>query len=72
MVGLVQEVRSELKAEIRSPDRKLDSRFNEVLAVVHRTQAMVEEQRADIHRTQALMEEQRGENRIVLDGIKRF
>ncbi len=62
-VGFVKEVRSELKSEIRSVaarldsmDAKWESKFQEILAVSHRTQAIVEEQR--------------GENRIVLDGLR--
>ncbi len=55
-VGLVKEVRAELKSDIKSLEHKMESKFEQVIAIVHRTQT--------------LMEEQRSENRIVLDGIK--
>ncbi|MBI3294985.1 MAG: hypothetical protein HYZ71_09680 [Deltaproteobacteria bacterium] len=54
-VGLVKEVRGELKAEIRSLKKEMTAKIEAVLV--------------GVHRTQALMEEQRGENRIVLDGL---
>ncbi len=62
-VRLVKQIRSELRAELRSLearldslDSKMESRFDQMLVVSHRTQV--------------LMEEQRSENRIVLDGLK--
>ena len=55
-VGLVKEVRDELRADIRSVEHGLNSKIEQVLI--------------SVHRSQVLMEEQRGENRIVLDGIK--
>ncbi len=69
-VGLVKEVRSELRAEFRKLDSKIDSvnknlssKISQVLVAVHASQA-------DVHRMQVIVEEQRGENRIVLDGLK--
>ncbi|MBI4403492.1 MAG: hypothetical protein HY537_04990 [Deltaproteobacteria bacterium] len=55
-VGLVKEIRDELRADIR--------------AVEHGLSAKIEQVMVSVHRTQVVMEEQRGENRIVLDGIK--
>jgi hypothetical protein len=62
-VGLVKEARAELGTEIQRVRTDIQSVRNEI-------QAVRQEVVAEIHRTQALMEEQRGENKIVLDGIK--
>lgn len=55
-VGLVKEVRDELRAEIRSVEHGLNSKLETVITSAHRIQVIVEEQRS--------------ENRIVLDGLK--
>jgi hypothetical protein len=55
-VGLVKEVREELRSEIRMIRNELGGKIEQVLV--------------SVHQTQVLMEEQRGENRIVLDGLK--
>jgi len=60
---LVREVRDELKADIRSLEHKMESRSKE-------TDAKLEKMMAAIHRTQSLMEDQRGDNKAVMDGIK--
>jgi hypothetical protein len=62
-VGLVKEVRNELHSEISSLE-------NKVTALEHKMMAKFDESLAVAHRTQVLMEEQRNENRIVLDGLK--
>lgn len=80
-VGLVNEVRDELKMEIKGEVGSLRGEMNIFKAEMY---AFREETRANfskvdskldllmaaIHRTQALMEEQRSENRIVLDSYK--
>ena len=62
-VGLVKEVRDELKAELRAVEHGLNSKIEIV-------NTKIEQVLISVHRSQVLMEEQRGENRIVLDGIK--
>lgn len=69
-VGLVKEVREELRSEIRSVDHKVDSLEHKLEAVRSELKASIEDLKVSVHRTQVLMEEQRGENKIVLDGIK--
>jgi hypothetical protein len=69
-VGLVKEVRDELRAEIRSVDHKVESLRHELKAEICEVKGSVEQVLVAVHRTQVLMEEQRGENRIVLDGLK--
>jgi predicted nucleic acid-binding Zn-ribbon protein len=67
-VGLVKEVRAELVAKITSVDHKIAS--VDVEALEQKMESRFEQVLAVVHRTQTLMEEQRNENRIVLDGIK--
>jgi outer membrane murein-binding lipoprotein Lpp len=62
-VGLVKEVRNELKSDISSLEHKVDS-------LEKRMDSKFEQVIAMSHRTLTLMEEQRGENRIVLDGLQ--
>lgn len=62
-VGLVKEVREELRAEIRSVREDLKSE-------IHAVKAEVQKVLVSVHQSQVLMEEQRSENRIVLDGLK--
>lgn len=62
-VQLVTEVRNELKAEIGSVR-------HEVSTLCHEVGSQIQPVISSVHRTQALMQEQRGENRIVLDGLK--
>ena len=69
-VGLVMEVRDELRAEMRSGFKHLDSKISRVQSEVQSVQSEVQKVLAASHRTQTLMEEQRSENRIVLDGLK--
>jgi chromosome segregation ATPase len=104
-VGLVNEVRSEVIAEIRSVHHQLDGKISHLDGKisqldgkishldgkisqldgkishldgkiyhldgrVSQVEGKVEQVLAVVHRTQALMEEQRGENKIVLDGLK--
>lgn len=80
-VRLVKEVRSELRAEIRSVRAEVKSFRAELKGEIQALDAKMvsgfsqmnsefELLRADVHRTQVLMEEQRVENRIVLDGLK--
>jgi hypothetical protein len=69
-VGLVKEVRDELRADMRALDHKVESIRYEIQAVEHRLDFKIEKVVVAVHQTQILMEEQRGENRIVLDGIK--
>lgn len=61
--GLVIEVRSELISELHSLDNKIGS-------VEKRLDSKIDKVLASVHRTQALMEEQRSENKVVLDGLK--
>lgn len=61
-VGLVKEIRSELKADIRSLGKRMDARFAGI-------ESKIEGLTGEIHRVASLMEEQRNENRIVLDGL---
>lgn len=83
-VGLVMEVRDELKAEIRSEIYGVKKEIHEVKAEIHEVKSEVHGVKAEVHglksqmqevlksvhHTQVLMEEQRSENRIVLDGLK--
>ena len=71
-VGLVKEVRDELRTDIQSVRHELRS-------VEHRLDSKIELLRSEVkqigvsaHRTQVLMEEQRSENKIVLDGLKTY
>ncbi len=77
-VGLVEEVRDELKAEIgvfrHEVKAEIGAFRHEIKAEMH---SLRHELRGEIqqvlviaHRTQAIVEEQRSENRIVLDGLK--
>ena len=50
----------------------LDGKITILDGRVTRVEGKIEEVLAVAHRTQALMEEQRSENRIVLDGLKAF
>lgn len=55
-IGFVRQARDELRADMRAIESRLSSKIEGVVAAVHGTQV--------------LMEEQRSENRIVLDGLK--
>ncbi len=82
-VGLVKEVRNELRAEIRAVEHRLnfkikglDSRFvglgSNFLGLESKVEAVAavsKETLAAVHRCEVLIEEQRGDNRIVLDAI---
>lgn len=59
-IGLVEEVRDELKADIRGLEARMDSRFGGI-------ESTLEEIRASVHRTQAIVESQHSENRIMLE-----
>ncbi len=69
-IGLVKEVRNELRSEIRRLDSKIGSLDSKIDSVESTLSGKIQEVLVAVHRTQALMEEQRGENRIVLDGLK--
>jgi cytochrome b len=76
-VGLVKEIRSELRAEIRGLGEKLEKKIEGVKTEVHGLKseihgikAEVQEVLKSVHHTQVIIEEQRSENRIVLDGLK--
>ncbi len=80
-VGLVKEVRDELRADNRacaadlrgridSAESKLGSRIDGLGQRLVKVEVGLEQVLVSVHRTQVLMEEQRGENRIVLDGLK--
>ena len=69
-VGLVQEVRNELKAEIKVVDKKVDSLENRIDSLENKMESKFAEVLVVMHRTQVIVEEQRSENRIVLDGLK--
>lgn len=99
-VGLVLEVRDELKADVRALEAKMDSRF---LALDSRfanidsrfssidarfanidarfaaqdskfaaMDAKIEQILVSVHRTQAIVEEQRSENRVMLEALNGF
>ncbi len=80
-VGLVNEVRDELKMEIKGEVGSLRGEMNtfkaemyafraETRANFSKVDSKLDLLMAAVHRTQALMEEQRSENRIVLDSYK--
>lgn len=69
-VGLVKEVRDELRAEIRGVEHGLKSQIAGMDSKFEDLSSKFETVITSVHRTQVLMEEQRGENRIVLDGLK--
>ena len=69
-VGLVHEVRKELKAEIRGVGRKVDSLESKIDSVEKRLEAKMDKVMSIAHGTMVIVEEQRAENRIVLDGLK--
>ena len=76
-VGLVKEVRKELRADIQVLRHEMGSFRHEMGSFRHElgssrqeVYAKFEQVMVVVHRTQVLMEEQRGENRIVLDGLK--
>ena len=68
-VGLVKQVRLELRHDIRAIEKKLNSRLIAHDSQFESLKTRMEEHIAISHRTQVLMEEQRSENRIVMDGI---
>ena len=63
-------LRHELKAEIGAVRSELKVEIGFVRAEVGSVRSEVQQVLVSVHRTQAIMEEQRGENRIVLDGLK--
>lgn len=69
-VGLVKEVRNELRAEIRAVEHRLIAKLDTFQSKLETLHSAAQETLASVHRSQVLMEEQRSENRIVLDGIK--
>ena len=85
-VGLVHEVRKELKAEIRGVGRKVDSLESKIdslegkigsfekrmISFEARMESKHSETMSVAHGTKILIEEQRAENRIVLDGLQTF
>lgn len=92
-VGLVYEVRDELKADIRALDAKMESRFAQVDsrfaqidsrfdqidsrfskqdARMSSMDEKIEKILASVHRTQAIVEEQRSENKVMLEALHGF
>ena len=83
-VGLVKAVRSEILAETRSVEKRLeskigaldskigllDSKIGLLDSKIGAVTASVEQVLSNVHGIRALVEEQRSENRIVLDGLK--
>jgi uncharacterized protein YhaN len=71
-LGSVDHRVDSLDHKVDSLDHKVDSLEHKVDSLEHRMMAKFEESLAVAHRTQVLMEEQRNENRIVFDGLKTF
>ena len=73
-VGLVKEVRKELRADIREVKEELKADIEELKGEIRRTEhklsAEIQAVLSTVHRSQVLMEEQRSDNRLVLDGLK--
>jgi chromosome segregation ATPase len=59
-----------LDHKIDSLDHKVDSVDHRLSGEIQKLSGKIENLTASVHRSQALMEEQRSENRVVLDGIK--
>lgn len=55
-MGLIKEVRSELRAEIRGMGQKLEKQIHEVKAEVHGLNAQVQEVIKSVHHTQVFGE----------------
>ncbi len=66
---LMAEIRS-VDHKVNSLDYKVTSLEHKMTSLEHKMMSKFDESLAVAHRTQVLMEEQRNENRIVLDGLK--
>jgi methyl-accepting chemotaxis protein len=71
-VGLVTDVRNELKADFRSLDSKVEAGFKQMESRFKEQDSKIEEIRSSVHRIEALVEEQHSENRIMLEALNGF
>ena len=71
-VGVVYEVRDELKAEVRSVERRIEAMDSKFEARAKTQDSKLEQMMASLHRIQAIVEESRSENRIMLEALTGF
>ncbi len=66
--SMLTTLRKQIKSEINSSEKRLESKINQVESKINQVDSKVELVLSEIHRMAILMEEQNSRNKFVLDG----